>query len=70
MSGRSYEIYRSRGVVWSLVFEEGSGRWHVEKSERDGGRARLTLEEFESGKHGRRLSGALANAVNRAQMDA
>ena len=70
MSGRSYEFHRSGGVVWSLVFDQASGRWCIEKSERDGGRVRLTLNEFENGKHGRGLSGALADALHRAEMDA
>jgi hypothetical protein len=67
---RRYFIHRSHRIVWSLVFEVGLGRWHIEKADANGAIVRISLSEFERTDHGRQLGKQLSSALHAAEMDA
>ena len=67
---RRYFIHKYRSVTWSLVFDEGLGKWHVEKKGPTAQCVRLLIEEFERTDNGKQLRDALSSALHAAEIDA
>ncbi len=68
MRNRRYEFQRGGGVIWTLVFDQETSRWHVEKRLR-GDAIRMSLTEFEKSHFGQRFSSDLNRAVHEAERD-
>jgi hypothetical protein len=67
---RRYFIDRYQRITWTLVFEDGSGRWHIEKAGSNGAAVHISLNEFEGTDHGKKLSAQLLSALRAAELDA
>jgi hypothetical protein len=68
MRNRRYEFQRGGGVTWTLVYDQTTGRWHVEKRAA-GDAVRMSLSEFEKSHFGKRFGPDLEQAVHRAEED-
>ena len=67
---RRYFIHKYRSVTWNLVFDDGQGRWHVEKKGPTKQCVRFLIEEFERSDRGEQLRDAFSSALRAAEMDA
>jgi hypothetical protein len=67
---RRYFIHWYQGITWTLIFEGGPGRWHIEKAGANGAVVRISLGEFERTDHGKQLSVHLSSALRAAELDA
>jgi hypothetical protein len=56
-------------VTWTLVFDDGQGRWHIDKAGPNNSVVRISLAEFERTDHGRQLKEQLSGALRAAELD-
>jgi len=70
MRPRRYFIHKYKRVTWTLVYDAGRGRWHVEKKGPERESALLSIEAFERSDSGKQLGDALSTALKAAQYDA
>jgi hypothetical protein len=68
MRNRRYEFQRGGGVIWTLVFDQKTGHWHVEKRAA-GDAVRMSLSEFEKSHFGQRFRPDLELALYKASDD-
>ena len=66
---RSYFIHKYRLVTWRLVFDEGPGKWHVERTGPHKAYARFPIDEFEKSDSGMQLRDAFSTALRAAELD-
>jgi hypothetical protein len=69
MRQRRYEFHRDLSHVRTLVFDNASGRWHVETTGPRLERSTILLDDFEKSEDGQHLASHLRLAVETAARD-